>query len=256
MIGREIFDELGLNKNILEMLDNIFGKDCEYNNMNKHLYYITQTCNLIGVELSGKIIEFILMLTVYSKNPLLPKTLYKLLDYSLYNMDIELERKNYIIERLLEVYVGEPRDELNVPGVKKPEINSIVEEYIWATSVYIELLGRSWGYYELSYLYDDAWKNKDKNSEMKIIYNIVNKDKLYTLNRCEEQNGKEEVYLIDVGNNKVYNFSPWTSWIHTDNDKAIDQRDKLFKFSEVDEIIDLCSDDTLIIGKLSDLVQL
>lgn len=69
-------------------------------------------------------------------------------------------------------------------------------------------------------------------------------------------NGKEEVYLIDVGNNKVYNFSPWTSWIHTDNDKAIDQRDKLFKFSEVDEIIDLCSDDTLIIGKLSDLVQL
>lgn len=256
MLNREAINGLNINNAILDNLDELYG-DSEYNDMSKHLYFISETCKFLNIKANKKMVEFILRVMVYSKNPLLPKTLYKLLTYDLYNLDIELERKQYVMDRLTEVYNGDLQEGLSVKGVKRPaNMGSTYEEYIWVTSVYIELLGRSWGYYELSYLYDDAWKNKDKNSDMKIIYLIINKTKLYTLHRCKEDtNGKEEIYLINVENNTVINMSPWTTWMNASDNNYIDQRRKTAKFDEIDEIVDLCSDDTLIIGKLSDLVQ-
>lgn len=256
MLNKDALGTLNINGAIIDSIDVLYG-DNEYNDMSKHMYFINETCKLLRLKVNKKLVEFILMLTSYSKNPTLPKTLYKLLSYDLYNLDIELARKEFIIDRLTDIYTGDLKEGLTVSGVKKPRgMKSLYEEYIWVTSVYIELLGRSWGYYELSYLYNDAWKNKDKNSDMKIIYIIVNKTKLYTLHRCkEDSNGKEEVYLINVENNTVYDFSPWTTWMNGSDDKYIDQRKKAVKFNEVDEIVNLCSDDTMIIGKLSDLVQ-
>lgn len=257
MLNLEAMGTLNIEKNIIDRIDDLYG-NCEYNDMAKHMYFIKETCRFLRIQPNKKIAEFILRLISYSKNPSLPKTLYKLLSYDLYNLDMELNRKEFIIDRLTDIYTGDLKDGMQVSGIKKPKnLSGLYEQYLWVTSVYIELLGRSWGYYELSYLYNDAWKNKEKDSDMKIIYVIVNKTKLYTLHRCkEESNGKEEIYLIDVGNNKVYDFSPWTTWRELSDNDYIDQRTKAIKFDEVDEIVDLCSDDTMIIGKLSDLVQI
>lgn len=256
MLNKDAINFLDVNNVILAGIDELYGNS-EYNDMSKHVYFIGETCKFLGVKMNKKMIEFILRLMVYSKNPLLPKTLYRLLTYDLYNLEIELDRKQYVIDRLNDIYNNDLQEGLTVKGVKRPKnLNSLYDEYIWVTSVYIELLGRSWGYYELSYLYNDAWKNKDKDSDMKIIYLVINKSKLYTLHRCKEDiNGKEEIYLINVGNNTVINLSPWTTWMDISDDNYIDQRGRTAKFDEVDEIVDLCSDDTIIIGKLSDLVQ-